>query len=92
MVGVLAATVYLVTNVATAGTFTWANPTPNGSLSGTNGYSFTSGTNWVGGAPTFDDQAELIFTGLDSGTATTTWGGFSTTTMNRLTVNTTSTL
>ena len=89
---VLAATVCLGSTVAMAATYTWGNLTPNGSLSGTNGYSFTSGANWVGGAPTFDNQAELVFTGLDSGTATTTWGGFVTTTMNRITVNTASTL
>ena len=89
---VLAAAVCLGSNVATAETYTWGNLTPNGSLSGTNGYSFTAGANWVGGAPTFDNQAKLVFTGLNSGTATTTWGGFATTTMNQITVNTASTL
>ena len=88
----LLASAALMAAPVSGATYTWGNLTPNGSLSGTNGYSFTSGANWVGGAPTFDDQAELVFSGLDSGTATTTWGGFATTTMNRITVSTASSL
>ena len=77
----------------TAATYTWGNLTPNGNLGTTNGYALATPSNWVGGtAPTFDNQAELIFTGLDSGTATTIYGGAVTTTMNRITVSTASTL
>lgn len=71
---------------------TWGNLTPNGSL-GSGGYVLSSGGNWVGGtAPTFNNQAQLQFTGFTGATATTISGGVGTTTMNRITVNTDSQL
>jgi autotransporter-associated beta strand protein len=80
----------LLTQIASANSYNWTNLVENGSLGLGNGHSLSASGNWAGGsAPTFNNQAELIFTGLGTGGASTTiFAGAGTTTLNRLTTST----
>ncbi len=77
-----------IVSPVSAATYTWDNLTSNGSQGFSNGYTLSTNTNWAGDVtPTFNNQAELVFTGLGAGSHTV-YAGSGTTILNRLTIGT----